>query len=1049
MASNNTFFHRRRKVLIWLVSLMVVYTVVGFFVLPAIIKSQMVKQLPGITKRQAAVEEVKVNPYALSLTIRGVKLTETNGDVFASLGEFYGNFELSSIVRGKFVFSELSVKEPSANIIWKVDGSFNFANILETSTNTPPAPKQKSSIPKILIEKFSVEGGGVDFVDLTRKQPFHTKIGPLHLNLKDFTTQPNTKNPYSFTASTDAKEEFAWAGDITVDPMASSGTFKLSGIDLKKYGPYVSDFAKIEIKEGKVDVGADYDLTIAGNLGLDIKKLAIKVAGLEIEDSANSEKIVSIPMVEVRDGEASLQKRSAKVGGVRIADGAISVRRNQDGTLNLLSLLTLPKTEATNSAPNTNSAPWIAALDEIVVTNFSIKAEDRVPVHPVTVAMNQLGVKLNALSWPPSAPVKLSFSTGIGEAGKIAAEGEVNLATLDATADVSVTDLALRTGQSYVEPFAKVAITSGTISSGLQIKFSKTGSPMVKVKGGVEVRDLATADGIAFQDLVKFQSFKISGIDADLLPNRFHVDEIALNGLSTSVIITSNKEPNILAILPPKPTAETNTIVESSTNAIVAGGPLLPFPVELGKFSLEHASFHFADHSIQPHCSFDVEDFGGSIRGLSSENASPADVEINGRVDERSAFGVAGKAGPLATNMIVDLSIACTNTGLTAFTPYMEKFAGYPLKKGNLSVGLKYEILGKQLEASNKVEINQLTLGTRNNSPDATKLPVKLGIALLKDREGKILLDVPLSGTIGDPKFRIGPIVLQVVVNILTKAATSPFTLLGALFGGGEEMSYVDFAPGHFEISNGEAAKLEKLAKSLYERPELELEINGSVDLAKDRPALAKYKLEQQIKSLRLKELADAGNTPPSVEVFAVERPDYERLIKSEFEKQFGSNLVATASENVAATNSVAPVAQTNAPVIASTNIMVKTRSSVTRGAEFLISRSDAEKSQSIAPVIVPVEKKEASIPASVATTESTNQTVVQIVSLGEMESRLIGQIQVTDDDLRDLMVARAKKVQGALLNSGKVGAERLFLLAPKKFDETFKGEMRVNLSLN
>ncbi|MDB6027353.1 MAG: uncharacterized protein JWM68_3576 [Verrucomicrobiales bacterium] len=1042
MAPNNTFFRRRRKPLTWLGSLVLVYTIVGFLVLPAIIKSQMVKQLPGITKRTASVQEVKVNPYALSLTIRGLKLTEANGDVFASLGEFYGNFELSSIVRGKFVFSELSVKEPSANIIWQADGSFNFANILEASTNTPSAPKEKGSIPKMLIEKFTVEGGGLDFVDLTRKQPFHTKIAPLHLNLKDFTTQPNTKNPYSFTARTDANEEFAWAGDITVDPMASTGTFKLSGIDLKKYAPYLSDFAKFEIKDGKVDVSADYDLAFAGSLGLNIAKLAVKVSNLQIEDPANAEKVVTIPLIEVREGEASLEKRTAKVGGVSISDGAMSVRRNQDGSLNLLSLLVLPKTEATNTTPTTN-APWVVAVDAITITNFSIKAEDCVPTHPASIALNQLGLTAKTFIWPPTAPVSLSFSTGIDEAGKVAANGTVDLSSLDAALDIQLSGFNLRTVQPYVEQFAKVAITSGTLNSGVQVKFSRAGAPMLKVKGAVELHDLATVDQIAFQDLAKFQSLKISGIDVDLLPNRFHVDEIVLAGLSTSIIITSNKQPNVLAILPAKPVIDTNAV--SANTARVATGPLLPFPVELGKFSLEHASFHFADHSIQPHSGLDVADFGGSVEGLSSENTNAAKVNIGGNVDERSTFGISGKVGPISSNMIVDLTVACTNTGLSGFTPYMEKFAGYPLKKGNLSVALQYEVHGKQLKAQNKIQIDQLTLGSRNNSPDATKLPVKLGVALLKDRHGKIELDVPLSGNLDDPKFRIGPIVLQVFVNILTKAATSPFTLLGAMFGGGEEMSYVDFAPGQSQIPEVENAKLDKLAKSLYERPELSLEISGSMDAMKDRPALTQLKLEQQMKSIRVKELMDAGNPPQGVETLVLQREDYQRLLTVEFQKRFGSNLVESVSVAVGSLSNSLPV------IANSTTISPQAEKKVTsggsklssiRGAQFLITQTkvdSAQKSVSAAKTNVRPQSLAPAIPPS-----ATNA-----ISFVEMETRLLSEIHISDDDLRDLMQDRARKVQGALLKTGKLGAERLFLLAPKTVDSSSKGETRVNLTLN
>ena len=138
---------------------------------------------------------------------------------------------------------------------------------------------------------------------------------------------------------------------------------------------------------------------------------------------------------------------------------------------------------------------------------------------------------------------------------------------------------------------------------------------------------------------------------------------------------------------------------------------------------------------------------------------------------------------------------------LSPVTPYSGRYAGYTIEKGKLSLSLQYLIVKKKLDAQNRVFLDQLTLGDKVDSPDATKLPVKLAIALLKNRKGEIDLNLPLSGQIDDPKFSLGRIIIKILVNILVKAATSPFALLGALFGGGEELSYVDFDYGSFDIN--------------------------------------------------------------------------------------------------------------------------------------------------------------------------------------------------------------------------------------------------------
>jgi hypothetical protein len=122
-------------------------------------------------------------------------------------------------------------------------------------------------------------------------------------------------------------------------------------------------------------------------------------------------------------------------------------------------------------------------------------------------------------------------------------------------------------------------------------------------------------------------------------------------------------------------------------------------------------------------------------------------------------------------------------------------------------MGLHYDINQKQLKAENKFLIDHFTLGPHNESTNATHLPVKLAVALLKDRNGRIDLDIPLTGRTDDPQFKIAPLVFKVVVNLIVKAATSPFSLLGALVGGGEELSFVDFQPGRADIPDTEAQK--------------------------------------------------------------------------------------------------------------------------------------------------------------------------------------------------------------------------------------------------
>ena len=136
----------------------------------------------------------------------------------------------------------------------------------------------------------------------------------------------------------------------------------------------------------------------------------------------------------------------------------------------------------------------------------------------------------------------------------------------------------------------------------------------------------------------------------------------------------------------------------------------------------------------------------------------------------------------------MDLAVKFNNIELSPVTPYSSKYLGYAIDKGKLTLALKYSIDKKQLQAQNDVLIDQLTFGNSVDSKDATKLPVRLAVVLLRDNSGKIDLHLPVTGRTDDPDFHVGKIIIDTIVNILEKAATSPFALLEAIYPGSAEL---------------------------------------------------------------------------------------------------------------------------------------------------------------------------------------------------------------------------------------------------------------------
>ena len=287
------------------------------------------------------------------------------------------------------------------------------------------------------------------------------------------------------------------------------------------------------------------------------------------------------------------------------------------------------------------------------------------------------------------------------------------------------------------------------------------------------------------------------------------------------------------------------------------------------KIVLHASQANFADLSVQPNFATGIQTIEGTVLGLSSKANSRAKVDIHGAVDAFSPVSITGEVNVLGPALYTDLALSFRNMELSTFNPYSGKFAGYNITKGKLTTELHYKVEGRKLDAQHHITVDQLEFGDKTASKDAVSLPIKLAVALLKDRNGVIDLDIPVSGTLDDPTFRLGPIIWKVFVNILEKAVTAPFALLGSLFGGGPDLQFIDFQPGAADLDAAAADKGRAMVKALTERPQLKIEVPIAWVGDLDRPALVETRFAAQVRDAQS---SKAGKKS------AAEGPDVELL---------------------------------------------------------------------------------------------------------------------------------------------------------------------------
>jgi hypothetical protein len=434
--------------------------------------------------------------------------------------------------------------------------------------------------------------------------------------------------------------------------------------------------------------------------------------------------------------------------------------------------------------------------------------------------------------------------------------------------------------------------------------------------------------------------------------------------------------------------------------------------ISISSIVLSNAHLQFADRSLQPNVNASIEQVSGSISGLSSDEHQRAEINLRGKVEKTGPVAITGRLNPLNQKQPTELKVTFEDVDLHSAGPYSGKFLGYRLNKGKLSMKLEYQVAEGKLKSQNLIVLDQLMLGEKVEGPDATKLPVRLAIAVLKDRNGRIELNVPIDGSLDDPQFHVGKVISRALLNVVTKIVTSPFAALSAVFGGkGEEVSFQEFEPGSSVLSPASIEKLDLLVKGLIERPGLQVEIEGSVDSKGDLEALRRQKLQTEFlvrkwKSLRKSE--QARRKPEEVQLAPEERADY---LNAAYGAAFSPQAVAARASR--ATNSVTAVRPGSTPRAGGPADRVPGTFSI-KGATALLKQAASG---------------EARLPAP------------------DLEAQLLETIEITPGDFQALAIDRAERVKEYILKTGQVEPGRIFLTQSGGGAVTMKGS-RVFLHL-
>ncbi len=853
------FLQRHRKGLLSLTAAVALYALLGFFLLPWVIKSQLISTMAETYDAELRIEKVAVNPFVLSVRIDGLALDDPSGQPQLRFDQFFGNFQSSSLFRWAYTFRELRLTGFEAFAARDRNGDFNFDYLLAASEPPSPEPEDSGELIRMVVMDLNIQDSSLNWRDEMPVDAVDTTFGPVNVRVADLSTLPQETGQQAVVITTETQGTLSWEGDLQLNPLRSTAHAAIKGSHFPLASSYLRHETGLDIVDGLVDIELDYaiDTGADGQLTADVTNLNVSFSDVLIDSFSGSEgspldgELLRVPRLDLNNGSIRWPAQTAAFDALVIAEPVVSLRRDAEGRFNFESATKAGGKNEDTPAQNAESVPWDVRLGELRIESLALGLIDDSVTPTANIDIDNFNLSVTEISNADGALLPTSVTLNSGSGGRVAVEGSVIvLPELSYDLALDIDQVSLARAHPYIKPLADVNLDSGALS--LAGTLQRNADDPMLLAADVQVADFVITETDLNTKLGSWDLLVLDKLRVSQAQNSIVISEVRFDGAYGDVLVSSDGSLNLGRIEKGQGEAEE----ASDATAAEYDGPL----VRVGRVVLNDASADFTDESLPIAFTANIAELNGEMTTIATNSREPSVIDFEGKVDEYGLVQIDGSMTPFEPSNNTDITIRFQNVDMPKFTAYSIPLAGREIASGALDLDLGYAVIDSELAGDNKIVLRDFELGDEVPHPDAMSLPLGLAVALLKDPDGTIDIDLPVRGNVDDPEFSYGGLIWKALGNLVLKIVTSPFALLGNLVGAeADQLEFIYFLDGRADLTPPEQQKAAKIAEALALRPELLLSFPGVVDLEADTLALKEMQFEAIVEQ-RIAETANSRN---------------------------------------------------------------------------------------------------------------------------------------------------------------------------------------------
>lgn len=918
---DNLFFKWALKVILGLSILIILYSIVGFLVIPKVAIYFLENKVSNIMSREINVKKISFNPYTFNTKIYQIVVKERNKDNFFSATLINFDFEPIYLLKKQIIFKRFLIKKSNLAIHRYSDGTLNFSDLMidnETKKDDKEDKLINFSINNIEIIESTIK---YDDDKFNTSHIININLGiPLIGNIdkqRDIYVNPYIIGKIDGKSFSLKGKTRPFANDKDTDFVISIKNF-----DLRKISNYLDIPQKIIIKSGNLSsrfrlnfyVNNQYKLNIYGwakiedialhkdgvdffetkSIYVNLKYVDLIKLLLELDFKISNVKIFPIDKFRIKNAQLDnhlffldnidisnaildIRKNKFFFDKITIKDYSLNLKRFNDNTLNITNFVNqlysnneIDHDVSNLKKQNKNSAQHIDFyVRTIKFNNGSILFKDLTTSKATNLSLEDLSLEIKDFAYPNREKCYLVASGKLGNFSSLNINGTIynNYQDIDLIMDINRLDLSKF--NVYLANYINGYVSSAVANIGGKVSISIKDDLVLNLVCDIGLSNLVLMENKSNKSILNSDMIKMSKINFTNKPLGIDIDNILFDRLSTYFVKFKDGIYNVSMIIPISNNKNDNKSGKKSN-----------LKINIRKIYISHGNFSYIDKSMEPNLVVKLHNINGFVKNINSYDRSLTEISLNSLLNRNGKLNIQGKLTPFDLKNQIDLVVKLHGAGIKTFSPFIQKYLGYTVKKGKLFYDVILDVEQGKIVAKNKILLDQFELGKSVVSEQATKLPIKFGLAILRDSSGKINLDIPVSGNLDDPNFSYSSVVFKAIIGLFVKIAMSPFSILGALIGTNEPLDYVEFPAGEYFLTKSAENKLNKLGEALKKRPGLKLEVIGYYAKEDDLLAIKDKLFLHMLRMQKINYLNKKRVNHKELQKVDIEKEEYMRFLE-------------------------------------------------------------------------------------------------------------------------------------------------------------------------